>query len=58
MMKVPKVMAIQQIAAGKDQNLLKKKDEKRGKGKEKDVLKNGNGSPCHMKAVGGLKYKR
>ena len=53
MMKVPKVMAIQQIAAGKDQNLLKKKDVVRGKWKE-----NGNGSPGQMKVGGGLNYKR
>ena len=44
-MKVPKLMAIQQITAGKDVT--------RGKGKE-----NGNGSPGHVKVGGGLKYKR
>ena len=55
-MKVPKVIAIQQIAAGKDQNLRKKKDVVRGKREE--LLQSGNGSPGHMKVGRGLKYKR
>ena len=53
-MKVPKVMAIQQIAAGKDQDLMKKKDV--ALVQEKDLLE--NGSPGHVKVGGGLKYKR